>query len=52
MMVRAAVAIARTFADSEEFSRRYAMYRETQKPRPSRRGYSGDRRVEDGLPRR
>jgi hypothetical protein len=32
-MVRAAVALARTFAGSTEFARRYALYRDAQKPR-------------------
>jgi hypothetical protein len=41
-MTRAAIAMARTFAESEEFARRYALYRETQKPQRSSAARTGD----------
>jgi hypothetical protein len=41
-MTRAVVGIARTFASSREFSDRYALYRETQKPRRSSSARTGD----------
>jgi hypothetical protein len=41
-MVRAVVAVARTFASSPEFARRYALYRDAQKPRPSDAARTGE----------
>jgi hypothetical protein len=42
VMTRAAVAIARTFASSRDFSDRYTLYRDTQRPHRSTNARTGD----------
>lgn len=42
VMARAAIAIARTFVSAPEFAQRYALYRETQKPKRSGAARTGD----------
>ena len=41
-MARAVISIARTFASSADFSKRYALYREAQKPQRSTNARTGD----------
>jgi hypothetical protein len=41
-LVRGVIAIARAFTSTDEFNRRYALYREAQKPRPSEAARTGD----------
>jgi hypothetical protein len=42
VMVRAVIALARTFVSSPEFARRYALYRKAQEPQPAEVPRTGD----------